>query len=87
MQPIDGQPNIEYPTIWSYTLIGWKEADMRDAVHRYLGDEAAYKLTFSHFSRKGTYISLHLEIEVESEEVRDTTFQELRGLPEVRIVM
>lgn len=87
MQPLDGQPKIEYPTIWSFTLIGWREADMRDAVHGLLGDDAAYKLTFSHFSRKGTYISLHLEIEVASEQERDQTFQSLRDLPAMRIVM
>ena len=87
MQPLDGSPEIHYPTIWSYTLIGWQEKDMREAVHDYLGDDAAYKLTFSHFSRKGTYISLHLEIEVQSEAERDSTYRDLKAMPTFRIVM
>ncbi|MCA8969824.1 MAG: DUF493 domain-containing protein [Planctomycetes bacterium] len=87
MEPLRGSPEIEYPTIWSYTLIGWREKDMRAAVHEYMGDDAAYKLTFSHFSRKGTYISLHLEIEVESEAERNATYVDLKAMPAIRLVM
>ncbi|HMQ21900.1 MAG TPA: DUF493 domain-containing protein [Planctomycetota bacterium] len=87
MEPLEGVPDIHYPTIWSYTLIGWREVDMREAVHSYLGDDAAYKLTFSHFSRKGTYISLHLEIEVQSEEERNATYRDLKAMDAMRLVM
>ena len=83
---LEGKPIIEYPTRWSFTLIGWQEKAMRGAVRRILGD-VDYDLHFSHFSTKGTYCSLNLEMVVASEEVRLGTYELLKEADEIRMII
>ena len=83
---LDGKPIIESPTRWSFTLIGWQEEAMRGAVRRLLGD-VDYDLQFSHFSTKGTYCSLNLEMMVGSEEVRLGTYELLKEADEIRMII
>ena len=46
-----------------------------------------YDLSFSNFSPRGRYLSMTLEVEVESDEVRNDLFASLGALPAVRIVL
>lgn len=84
--PGDHKLDLDYPCRWSYTLIGRDEQKIRAAVVEVIGDRE-HTLAFSHFSKKGTYCSLHLELTVDTEEYRNATYHALHGHADIRIVI
>jgi len=86
VRPIEGSPRIDYPTDWSYTLIGWNEDKIRAAVSEIVGD-ADHSLRFSHHSTRGTYCSLELVIEVVSERARFELYGRLGNHEAIRMVL
>ncbi|HED10410.1 MAG TPA: DUF493 domain-containing protein [Caldithrix abyssi] len=69
-------PNIEYPLQWKYSIIGRSLEHIDRAVKEVVDRE--YSLQFSHISSKGTYQSFILLVEVESEEMRESIFYDLK---------
>ena len=80
------RPHIEYPSPWTYAIIGWDEEDLRLAVGRIVGGRA-HQLRFSKRSANGKYFSLHLELEVTSEADRNQIFVALQNDPKIKTVL
>ena len=80
------KPEILYPCIWSYQVIGVDEERLRDAVREVIG-EAPYTLRPGHVSKGGKYRSLGLDTRVEDEPERLRIFDLLSKHPAIRFVL
>ena len=80
------RPRIDYPLRWTYKVIGSDARDIGEGVADVV-EGREYDLSFSNFSPKGRYLSMTLEVEVESEEARNEIFASLGALPAVKIVL
>ncbi len=69
-------PNIEYPVKWKYSVIGRSFEHIDQAIKDVIDRD--YALEFSHISSRGTYQSFILLVEVESEEMREAIFYDLK---------
>uniref|UniRef100_UPI004057210F HP0495 family protein n=1 Tax=Candidatus Electronema sp. TaxID=2698783 RepID=UPI004057210F len=77
---------IDYPCVWQYKLIGMDRQAVRAAVAVHLGD-APYSLSDSRRSGAGKYISMNLEVSVDSEDQRLRWHQVLATDPSVKLVL
>ena len=77
---------IEYPCTWSYKIIGSDRELIWKNIETALED-LEYELNNSHQSKTGKYASLHLSIQVDSQEERDRLFQMLQNIPTVKMVI
>jgi putative lipoic acid-binding regulatory protein len=85
--PFDGRKaRIDYPCVWQYKLIGLSREAVQAAVAANLGD-APYSLSSSHQSGGGKYISMNLEVSVDSEKQRLDLYHALTAHPAVRMVL
>jgi putative lipoic acid-binding regulatory protein len=82
----DREPVIEYPTMWSYKVIGSDEDRLRAAVRHVVGS-LNHELTTSNRSATGRYLSLHLRLVVHDKLQRHAIFHALRDHPDVRAVL
>ncbi|MCY3004115.1 MAG: DUF493 domain-containing protein [Planctomycetota bacterium] len=84
---LDGRrPEIDYPCLWTYRIIGWDEPRIRAAVAELIG-ELEYKLVLARESSTGKYRTLQLEITVRDEEHRHSLFARIAKHPDVRFVI
>ncbi len=79
-------PKITYPCAWQYKLIGMNPDDVKQAVHEIIADHQ-HTIVHSKTSSSGKYISLSLELEVHSEEHRDSFFMQLREHIAIKFVI
>lgn len=79
-------PHIQYPCPWTYTLIGLDEEDMLLHIGSVLKGRP-HKVQYSKRSAQGKYHSLHVELQVESEEDRNHIFNELKKHPGIRMIL
>lgn len=77
---------IFYPCRWSYRVVGRDEPEIRAAVTTVLGDRE-HSLVISNHSRTEKYLSMALELEVQTEEERLEIFQSLKDEPRIRFVL
>ena len=80
------RPRIDYPCNWDYQVIGEDEQQLRIAVAGVVGN-VQYVLSLANRSTRGRYCSLHLTLEVRSEEERVAIFRELRRHPDILYVL
>ncbi len=80
------QPEITYPTPWQYKLVGREQTALRTVVAEVVG-QRAYALELSHRSRKGSYVSMNLELTVVSEADRLSLYASLGASPHVLYVL
>jgi len=80
------RPEIEYPTRWTYKVIGEDESRLRAAIATIVGNRE-HGIDFSHASTQGKYVSLTLEVVVHDEDERNTIFGELGKHVDVKVVM
>lgn len=80
------QPEIEYPCIWTYTVIGEDCSLLKETIVSACAP-LMVKISHSHSSSKGKYHSLHAELEVPNEEVRLRVFETLKGSLSVKIIL
>jgi len=77
---------MKYPCIWTYTIIGQDEEDLR-----LLAGEVAkgtpHHVKFSKLSEGKRYASMHVDIEVASEEERNRYFKAFQSDPRVKYVL
>ena len=86
-QALDGcKPEIHYPCVWQYKVIGMERRAVQSALSEQLGD-APYSLSESRTSKKGKYISLNLEVTVHNEEQRLHLYSTLTAHPSIRLVL
>lgn len=92
MEKIPEQPSgsckakIDYPCVWQYKVIGMKREAMRAAISEHLGD-APYSLAESRVSSGGKYISMALELSVNSDAQRLRLYQVLGDHPDIKVVL
>ena len=82
----DCKVQIDYPCVWQYKLIGMDQQAVRAAVAAHLGD-APYSLSDSRKSGAGKYISMNLEVSVDSNEQRLELYQALAEHPAIKVVL
>jgi putative lipoic acid-binding regulatory protein len=81
----DQKPEITYPCLWSYRVIGADEVRLRAVIGEVVvGLE--HSLTLANESSHGRYRSIALEVLVRDEEHRNTIFHALGKHPDVRFV-
>ena len=86
-QPLDGcKPEIHYPCVWQYKVIGMEKKAVQAALSEKLGD-APYSLSESRISKQGKYISLNLELTVHNEEHRLYLYNALIADPSIKLVL
>jgi putative lipoic acid-binding regulatory protein len=86
IQQINEKLELEYPTEWQYRVIGSEEDLLRKAIDEVLL-EMEYQLKFSNKSSSGKYISLEISTTVESEEIRNSIFQNLKSHTHIKMVL
>jgi putative lipoic acid-binding regulatory protein len=82
----DREPEISYPVLWSYKVMGTDEERLRAAVRTVVGS-LNHELTRSNTSAGGKYLSLHLKLVVYDKLQRHAIFYALRGHPDVSAVL
>jgi uncharacterized protein len=80
------KPDISYPCIWLYKVIGTNEDALRQAIQVVCGENTA-QINHSHTSSGGKYCSLNVEIQVENEEMRLAYYKNLTNHAVVKVVM
>ena len=80
------KPEIDYPCVWQYKIIGQERQAIQTALSQKLGD-APYSLSASRTSKTGKYISLNLELTVQDEEERLHLYKVLKTNPAIKMVL
>jgi len=84
---LDGRkPEIRYPCVWTYRIIGWDEPRLRAVVAEVVGD-GEHRLLLARESSTGKYRTLQLELEVRDEAHRTDIFTLISQHPDVRFVL
>ena len=86
-QSLEGcKPEIHYPCVWQYKIIGMERQAVQAALSEQLGD-APYSLSESRTSKQGKYISLNLELTVHDEEQRLHMYSALTANASIKMVL
>lgn len=80
------RPEINYPCLWQYTVIGTAKHEIIEAISSVVGDKE-HTICESNKSCKGKYLSISLELEVHSEDMRNLIFTELQRHPSLRMII
>ena len=80
------KPKIEYPCQWQYRLIGEDRAAIMEAIHAAV-DVDLCVVSEGNSSSGGRYLSLNLEITVNSEAERLRLYQRFSDHPAIRVVI
>lgn len=85
MRHIEGKPEIHYPCLWEFRIIGEDKQDLE----RIVGELVAkpYTLDEKNHSSKRRFVSMHLSVEVESEEERNALYQSLSTHKAIKMVL
>ena len=84
--PDNPRPNIDYPTQWTYTVIGVDRSLLEHAISEVV-QQRSHKIVLSNLSSKGRYVSLSLKLIVLNEEERRQIYEGLRDHPGIKIVL
>ena len=82
----DQKPQIDYPTRWSYRIVGTSEAAIREHVAACLADKP-HELAVGRHSSGGRYVSMHLTLTVDDEAERLAVFEQMSQHDTVRFVL
>jgi putative lipoic acid-binding regulatory protein len=80
------RPEINYPTRWTYVVVGQGEEELMAHIARSVGDADHVKNT-SRTSTGGRYVSIEVTVLVTDEEQRLVLFRALGNHPAVRVVI
>ena len=84
---IDGQKvQIDYPTNWTYKLIGTSQDGIDEAIKTILGERKHTK-AHSKNSKGGKYISINLDTIVDDEDDRNKLFSEFKKDTNIKMVL
>jgi uncharacterized protein len=84
--PCNGKPEIEYPCLWLYKVVGKDQESLRDAIIAAC-TPIPVRISLSRSSSQGTYWSLNAELEVKDEDMRLAIYQSLTSHPAVKLVL
>ena len=87
-KPFDSscKPEINYPCKWQYKIIGESATVITELVAEIV-HERDYSLTRSNVSSGGRYVSMSLELTVDSEERRLELYRLFADNPTVKVVL
>lgn len=82
---VEQNPQIVYPTLWEYVVIGTEEAVVQSAIFETL--ELPYEVTRIRNSSGGKFVSVHIRLEVDSKQQRDSIFSALSQHQSITMVI
>lgn len=85
MRHIEGSPVIHYPRLWEFRIIGEDKQGLERIVSELM--TKPYTLDEKNHSSKGRFVSMHLSVEVESEEERNALYQSLSTHKAIKMVL
>ncbi|WP_304210336.1 DUF493 domain-containing protein [Helicobacter canis] len=85
MRHIEGKPEIHYPCLWEFRIIGEDKQSLERIVSELVAKP--YTLDEKNHSSKGRFVSMHLSVEVESEEERNALYQSLSTHKAIKMVL
>lgn len=80
------KPKIDYPCPWLFKVIGFDQEGIEKAIAEILVD-ADVAVTASNVSSSGKYHSVNLEMEIASEEERDSVYKNLSSHASIKVVL
>ncbi len=80
------KPEIDYPCQWQYKVIGTAKDEILEAISLVIGARE-HTICESNKSSAGKYRSMNLELEVDSEDMRNRIFMELQCHPSLRMII
>lgn len=80
------KPDIDYPCPWLFKVIGFNKQEIDLAIVEVVG-EIPFTVTDSKASSGGKYHSVNLEMEVVSEEYRNSIYQNLADHSAIKVVL
>ncbi|MEN8258642.1 MAG: DUF493 domain-containing protein [Thermodesulfobacteriota bacterium] len=80
------KPEIDYPCLWQYKVIGTAKHEILEAISSVIG-EMEHSISESKSSSKGKYLSINLEIMVDSEDMRNLIFKKLQSHPNLKMII
>ena len=86
LPPLEGKPEIHYPCVWQYKVIGADGESVQRAV-REICKPVPVSITYSHSSSSGKYHSFNAEIEVQDDEARLSLYRALQDHPDIKVVL
>jgi hypothetical protein len=78
--------HLDYPCAWAYKIIGTDQNDMQTAVAEVIQDRLC-RISVSRLSDHAKYISLNVELTVESESHRMALYEALKAHRAIKIVL
>jgi putative lipoic acid-binding regulatory protein len=78
------RPQLEYPRVWQYTIIGTDREKMRAAVKECIDNQ---ECEVRDSKQKGKYFSQKFEAYVTSEEERNEFFRRLQSHKDIKFVL
>lgn len=80
------KPQIEYPCVWQYKIIGQDRSALLAAITQYVQD-SPHVLSDSNVSSGGKYISMRLEVTVHDEAQRLQFYRNFAEHSAVKVVL
>ena len=80
------KPRLEYPCLWLYKVIGTDRDEIQNAVGNIIRDRSC-KISLSRHSEGAKYVSLNVEVMVESDAHRTALYEAIKAHPAVKVVL
>lgn len=80
------KPHLNYPCAWVYKIIGTDQNDMQNAVSEIIQDRSC-NISVSRLSEHAKYVSLNVELVVESESHRMALYEAFKAHKAVKVVL
>jgi len=77
---------LEYPTSWSYKLIGHEKEAIQKAIHDVIL-QREHTLNHSNNSKTGKYVSMNLDLVIQNEDERNFIFHALKAHQDIKMVL
>ncbi len=77
---------IEYPSSWTYKLIGHEKEAIQKAIHDVI-IEREHSLKHSNNSKSGKYVSMNLDLVITSDEERNFIYEAFKAHQNIKMVL
>lgn len=77
---------LKYPCLWIYKVFGTDQDQMRNAIYDIVQDRSC-RIALSRESETAKYVSLNVELTVESESHRTALYEALKAHHAVKLVL
>lgn len=81
-----GKPEIYYPCIWQYKVIGQDQDMIKEAIKEICAP-VPVAITYSHSSSNGKYHSFNAELEIQDEKARIAIYHALQNHSAIKVVL